>query len=309
MSAADDRPEGAQRALSAGANERRGAAAVDWALGEGAKADILEGVARGLARQRRRRRAVAAVAAILLIGGLSWHLAPTTSEVTPRGQVVVTRPTERTLPDGSRVELADRAEFETAFTAAERRITLRRGAAHFTVRPDPARPFVVVAGSVVTRAIGTAFAVTLGESGVEVLVTEGRVSVARQAPSEVGPDKGAASLASPALVVAGEKAICEGASSAVSVSTASPQQLEHELAWRAPLLDFSAAPLADAVALFNAHGSTPVVLGAPELGHLKISGVLRANNRAGLLLMLQLQFGLRAETRADGTVVVLPSGP
>ena len=68
----------------------------------------------------------------------------------------------RTLADGSVVELNKGAEIAVDFSGAERHIRLLRGEAHFTVEPDPSRPFVVsVAGRFPDRVrAGAAFCPT-----------------------------------------------------------------------------------------------------------------------------------------------------
>ena len=75
------------------------------------------------------------------------------------------------------MELNAGGEVSEHFTTAERRVRLVRGEAHFTVTKDAARPFVVEAGAVRLRALGTAFNVRFEPSAVEVLVTHGRVQV------------------------------------------------------------------------------------------------------------------------------------
>jgi len=85
---------------------------------------------------------------------------------------------ERTLVDGSTIRLNRGAQVAVEFSPAERRVRLERGEAAFEVAKDAARPFVVVAGGVAVRAVGTAFNVRLDSIAVEVLVTAGLVSVA-----------------------------------------------------------------------------------------------------------------------------------
>ena len=72
----------------------------------------------------------------------------------------------------------------------------RSGEAYFTVAKNPGRPFVVAAGGVGVRAVGTAFNVRLDSDAVEVLVTEGRVQVSRSGFDDEGSS-----------LVAGQRAI------------------------------------------------------------------------------------------------------
>jgi ferric-dicitrate binding protein FerR (iron transport regulator) len=95
------------------------------------------------------------------------------------GSTVVRRPDVQKLPDGTRVELNAGTEFVVEFTPGVRAVRLVRGEALFAVPKNPARPFVVGAGAVSVRAVGTAFAVRHGAAVVGVLVTEGRIAVER----------------------------------------------------------------------------------------------------------------------------------
>ena len=83
---------------------------------------------------------------------------------------------QETLSDGSVLDLNRGAHVVVQFTAAERRVLLVQGEAQFAVAKNPARPFVVRAGGVEVRAVGTAFNVKLAGPNLEVLVTEGTVT-------------------------------------------------------------------------------------------------------------------------------------
>lgn len=82
-----------------------------------------------------------------------------------------------TLPDKSIVQLNTDSAVSIAFSPTERRVRLVRGEVHFTVAKNPSRPFIVDAGDVAVRAVGTAFNVRLRNDSVDVLVTEGKVRV------------------------------------------------------------------------------------------------------------------------------------
>jgi transmembrane sensor len=78
------------------------------------------------------------------------------------------------------VTLNTDSAIRTNFNDKLRRIDLLRGEALFDVTKDAARPFVVVAGEVRVRAVGTSFTVRARDNGqVNVLVREGVVEVSR----------------------------------------------------------------------------------------------------------------------------------
>ena len=81
------------------------------------------------------------------------------------------------LDDGSDVSLGPRTAIDVAYTGDERRIRLRQGEAFFVVAPGDRRPFIVEAGPIEARDIGTAFDVRTAPEATEVSVQEGLVDV------------------------------------------------------------------------------------------------------------------------------------
>ena len=126
----------------------------------------------------------AAAALVVLFRGV-WPAASGPNLSAPRTPTTLhaAGPSVVTLADGTTVRLNTGGEIVEQFTQAERRVLLARGEAFFEVTKSPARPFIVRAGRVDVRAVGTAFNVNLTSARVEVIVTEGRVGVAM---TEVG---------------------------------------------------------------------------------------------------------------------------
>ncbi len=277
---------------------------LDWAQATGHVAPVLHAIERHAQRRRQSRRRLAAggaALALLLVTGLSLRPdAPDAGSAPPGPRTAqVSQPVRQILADGSVVELRDGAAITVEFAPALRRVRLERGEAHFAVAKNPARPFVVVAGNVGVRAVGTAFAVQHGAGSVEVLVTEGRVAVAPTASAATG-----------ALVDAGQRVVVsqaakEAQAPAVEISEA---EMRERLGWRVPLLTFDGAPLADVVALFNRHATWPtavrLALGDDALGRLPLSGALRADNVGALLAILDASYGLTADRSADGRITL-----
>ncbi|MBC7369228.1 MAG: FecR domain-containing protein [Undibacterium sp.] len=122
---------------------------------------------------------MAGLVAALIVGVGLWWSSPVSSGDVHRYVTEAARQQQIALNDGSLVELNVSSDLSVKPTAGERRVTLAAGEAHFAVAHAMARPFIVTAAGVSVLAVGTAFSVRLGETGVEVLVTEGRVEVAR----------------------------------------------------------------------------------------------------------------------------------
>ena len=229
------------------------------------------------------------------------------------------------LPDGSVVQLNADSAVEVAFGAQERRVRLVRGQACFAVAKDAARPFVVRAGRVDVRAIGTAFDVRLGAAQVAVLVTEGRVQVQETVPAaRIAPAAGAtapppstppgaepsAPPAAPALVVAGQQAtIALRAPAAAPVCTVAPltaEEAARALAWQDRRLSFDAVPLAELVATFNRYNRHQLVITDPRLAERRFGGTFPAGDYATLVRLLEQNFGVVAEHTFAETRLRLP---
>ena len=248
-----------------------------------------------------------AAAALLAVAFLWWQETPATPELSPVAAIELKR---RILEDGSSVELNHGAVVTTEFSAAERRAILVRGEALFTVAKDPSRPFIVRAGSVDVRAVGTAFSVRLDPTAVEVLVTEGRVGVERVAsPSEASggsrANAGSAPLADRPLVAAGQRAtVSRTSAEPPQIVTVSPQTIARQLNWQPQLLDFSSAPLAVAVAEFNRRNRVQFVLADAELAAMPIVASIRSDNVEGFAKFLAAAPGMRIERRGATEIVV-----
>lgn len=284
-----------------------GEALFDWPresgrLGE-VMAEIRERERRSQIRRRRQTWTAGALAIVLLVGGLAFYRSPTGLDDSP-GRLAraakVTVPDRQVLPDGSLIELKGDAEVTVNYTEGERRVVLRRGEAHFEVKKDARRAFVVDAAGIEFRAVGTAFAVQLEARRVEMIVTEGRVAVARaDAPRE-------ASVAL-AIVDAGSQAevhLDGQTAGRPAVQALQPQQLTERLAWRIPRLELSETPLAEVVAAFNRFGRVRIEIGDRALDSLAISGILRADNAGALVRVLESNYGIRAEQGIAETIVL-----
>src|SRR5258708_2799906 len=171
------------------------------------------------------------------------------------------------LPDGSKVELNSGSEVAEHFTAAERRIRLVRGEAHFEVAKNPLRPFIVEADNISVRAVGTAFDVRLGATSVDVLVTEGKVDVTaadRPLAASGGAQRDGATpaaLGRGVILVAGQRTAVPTTPLLptppdLAVEALNQHQIDRAPAWQSNRLVFDAQPLAGGVA--PVHRPAPV---------------------------------------------------
>lgn len=255
--------------------------------------------------------ATLALAAAVALAFLALRPEPATAPArgTPAPLVAAAGPavTLQALPDGSMAELNRGAVIAIDYSAGERRVRLEAGEVHFTVTRDVARPFLVQAGGVTVRAVGTAFNVRLDREVVEVLVTEGRVQVTEDrfagwsaAPGESLPPELPVLEARQRVVVP----VAEPVAQVPQVAVLTSGEIERVLSWQHRLLDFTATPLADVLAEFNRRNAVRLVLADPELASMPVSVTFRSDNVEGFVGLLEAGFNLRVERRGDREILL-----
>lgn len=270
-------------------------------------ADAAAAHRRSVGRQRLVFGSLAAAAAIAFT--VVWSRDRDAPVAPPAGVSLAAGPRLLSLPDGTIVHLNRDSDIAERFTPGERRVRLVRGEAHFLVTKNPARPFVVEAGSVDVRAVGTAFDVQLQSSAVEVLVTEGVVKLNATSGAARVPD-GAQTIP---LVNLGHRAVIAlkpmSPDAAVVVTAVSADEITRTLAWQEPLLRLGGATLAEIAAEFERRSGQRVVLADPALAQLRMGGRFRADNLDGFANLLATTFDVDVERAADGTLVLRKKNP
>lgn len=296
-------------------------ATLDGPVQAGAADELLQELT-ALKAGHRRRFVLSAVgvAVILLVSISAWNF-PTeriTGLAARNATAKIVSPSRQILPDGTIVERKDDAEIQIDFSPAVRRVELRRGEAHFQVQKDPARPFVVNVGGIEVRAVGTAFAIQLGHEMIEVLVTEGRVAVESSlrpttvpttpggpGPIHALPDSNVNST----LVTAGERAVIGMNAAAPAVIGLPGPEMAERLSWRAPRLEFSGTPLAEAVALLNQHAAhrqgLRFVIDDPAISPIRVSGLFRADKTTAFVDLLESAFAIKSVPRSSTEIALV----
>jgi transmembrane sensor len=195
------------------------------------------------------------------------------------------------LSDGSVVALNTESAVRVDITPDLRQIQLTRGEAWFQVAKDRKRPFLVAAGHVRVRAVGTAFSVRRREAGTEVLVTEGTVET-----WALGEE------AHPTRVSGGERVVLADHKLPVPVQ-ASANTIARSLAWRDGQIALEGETLADAAAEFNRYNRRKVIIEDEDLGQEKLVGQFRITEPAAFAESVVST--LDAEVREDGDSIRL----
>ncbi|MBI5381597.1 MAG: FecR domain-containing protein [Opitutae bacterium] len=258
--------------------------------------------------RRRQRRLVAAAAAVVLFSAVGWWAK---GSLWPAAQpaLAVANAFEpiRRLTDGSMVELNTGAEIAVRYDKHVRRVELVRGEALFRVEKDPGRPFIVRAGEIEVRAVGTAFNVRIQSSAVEVLVTEGKVgvddtkrnqSLLPQTPTAAAP-----------VLEAGQRLVVAapadaGAAPSVQIAPVAAAEIAQSLAWRQPRLEFDGVTLAQAAHEMNRENQLQIVVADPTLQALHVSGTFLRNDPRTFARLMAASLGLKVEARGDGELVL-----
>jgi transmembrane sensor len=244
-----------------------------------------------------------AAAAAVAIGLFVWlRHGPVELPSATEGFIALDAPRTLTLTDGSLVQLNRNSQIVEQFSPTERHVLLAHGEAHFSVVKNPSRPFIVRAGALQVRAVGTAFDIKLQSTAVDVIVTEGRV--------QLTPASATGTSEAPALN-AGERAILHGNISPNSDlnqtlvrSRLDASEMAGALAWREPLLRLGGATLAELAIEFERGTGKHLVFADPSLAELRFGGRFRADDLEGFTQVLATTFDLEVERAADGTIIL-----
>jgi len=259
------------------------------------------GLSNGIPVRRKWRLSLALAAALVVSAFYLWSR-PDGPGAAPVPAAIAAI-TQRTLEDGSVVELNRGAEISVLYTPGERLVRLEHGEAHFTVAKNKARPFVVSAGGIAVRAVGTAFNVRLAATTVDVLVTEGVVGVTKPVgPPLAGAPSGLSTSDSPTMLSVGERTSIrlDDPAHAPRVMAVTPAQADDILAWQPRMLDFTATPLLGIVNEFNRHNAPlRLVVADPALAGVEMSASLRSDNVEGFIRLLEGGFGVEADRAGD----------
>lgn len=195
------------------------------------------------------------------------------------------------LDDGSLAAVNTQTTLEVTLTPEVREIELARGEVWFQVAKDRTRPFVVDAGEVRVKAVGTAFAVHRTGTGVDIQVTEGTVEVWREGRE-----------AALRRVSAGMRTFVGKATGAAPVVTAS-EEIDRSLSWRTGQLVFEGDTVAEAAAVFNRYNAVKLEVADAALGREKMIGRFRTNEPEAFARAVATLMDARAETRPDRIIL------
>lgn len=234
---------------------------------------------------------VTAIAASLLLLVLSYPL----SRLLPGSVAFDTAVGEVqtfALADGSMVALDGNSSLTALDEADERRVVLHDGAVYLDVAPMVDRPFVVDAGDVSVRVVGTSFEVHRYDERVKIAVSSGTVQVI--------PD---VARASEPLSLSAGQAVMAGADGMLSqLDGIEPRNIA---AWRRGRLVYLDAPLAEVVADANRHFRGWIVIPDPRAAAIGVTANFEAGDIDRMLATLEEAFPIRIWRPFEGFVAIV----
>lgn len=247
-------------------------------------------------------RVVGAIAAsLLVVFAAIFYQTSGYFDQTQTSHFITTVGSQKTisLVDGSTVILNTDSEIKVAITSNIRTIRLVRGEVHFEVASDRSRPFRVLAGGGVVKAVGTAFTVFLHEKSVEVTVTEGVVELLAQPENfseiklMVSDNTVKQELRTVAALTAGQNAVFT--EKIESLEQMSEEELDRKLLWREGFIAFAGEPLSMVVADISRYTDIIIEIDDPDLEDTPIGGHFKVGDVEGMFEALENIFGVQVD--------------
>jgi transmembrane sensor len=209
------------------------------------------------------------------------------------------------LPDNSKMVLNTNSFVQIKFTPTARIIELQRGEIHIDVAHDKTRPLSVIAGGEVIQAVGTAFNVQMRDKQVELLVTDGKVLVARHKNSVISR------LPKTAMAISkGEKINLDvSGQTRQDVIKVDPIEMAASLSWRKGQLIFRGESLAEAMAEIGRYTDIEFELADDDkLKQIPVAGMFKTGDVTGLLEVLSRNFNISYEKVSDDKIKLKYAG-
>lgn len=234
---------------------------------------------------------LAAIMAVLYLG--PWAPAPA-----PRFETDIAEIEPIELADGSRVTLGASSGLDVAFTPADREIVLRSGQAFFEVAHNANRPFIVRAGDVAVRVVGTKFEVSRLAARTIVSVQEGVVVITLSGRSDT--------------LHAGDRLVIDhdGQSFFSRPATVDLAEIQptHVAPWRQGRLVYDDTPLREVIADLNRYHAPGLELADRATGDIRVTASFRADDVEGFLNDLSSAFPVRVSEDTRGHYLIARRG-
>ncbi|WP_135213193.1 FecR family protein [Vitreimonas flagellata] len=224
------------------------------------------------------------------IAFLAFYFAPGAPRLEPQFATAFAEIEPIELSDGTRVTLGARSGFDVAYTQTDREVVLRSGQAFFEVAHNTARPFIVHAGDVAVRVVGTKFEVSRSQTQTIISVQEGVVVTALSGRSQT--------------LHAGDRLVIDHTGqrflSPPAMLPVASIQPAHVAAWRQGRLAYDDTPLREVVADLNRYYAPGIELADRATGDIRITASFGSDDVDGFLGDLSSAFPVHVSEDARG---------
>lgn len=226
-------------------------------------------------------------------GGKAEPLSPSQHYTTAIGEV-----SNVGLPDGSIITLNTDTAVDVKFSPQKRELWLQKGEAFFDIAKAPTRPFLIHTGGKTIRVVGTKFNVKLSDSGFDIAVSEGIVTVEESQVSE--PSHFAINV-EPVLLEAGAMATFDQENTLIAKQNT--DVVEKAQSWRSGYLRFDDERLDKVIESFNRYRTKKIVVDE-EVSSMRISGVFTLSEGDAILTALEATLPIDVQKNDKNIIVV-----
>ncbi len=195
---------------------------------------------------------------------------------------------ENKLPDGSNIALKEKSSivYNEEYNQLARKVVLK-GEAYFEVTPNKEKPFIVDAGTITVKVLGTSFLVKNDEQQnlSEVIVTEGKVLVYN---TENKQDS--------VVITAGQKASFEEKSTTLIKG----ENLDpNYMAWKTKNFNFDNTSLDEVVKTINHAYNSNIVLENKKLSYCRLTLSLESQSLESILKVLEVTLNIKVNRKGE----------
>ena len=196
------------------------------------------------------------------------------------------------LADGTGLRLDTDTKVQVSFRGGDRRVRLLRGQAFFDVAHDPAHPFLVDAGAMDIRAVGTRFDVRRDGAAVKVTLVEGIIQV-----------RGAGAPSGAWTLTPGEQVSLGGPPAPIPADV-----VQATTSWTSGRVIFRGLPLAQAIDEINRYSPHKIRLEAQAVAVVPVTGSFQTGDVDAFVSAVCDLHGMVARTSLDGAIVLDANG-
>lgn len=200
------------------------------------------------------------------------------------------------LSDGSLVWLKgnSKLDFPKAFSGNTRNVSLH-GEALFEVAKDPAHPFVIQCGDLITTVLGTSFNIKTTEENIEVVVLTGKVSL-----TSVTDRQGF-------IVLPNQKAVYNGQQKQLAKVDSAGEEKMAAINGTEYNMEFEDTPMREIIKRIESKFNVKVHTRDPKLNNCMVTGNFTDQSLEGTIDMISQALSFKYEIM-DGSVLLKDAG-